>query len=237
MTQLKSISRTSIQDEVFKQLMGKITSGEWPPGEKIPSENHLARLLSVSRVTIRAATQRLSALGLVKVKQGEGTFIEKYTASNHLNLLIPLLAIEKNDIMHLLQLRKILEVGIIEVVAKTITDSGIAKLETIYAKMKASKDNRELFAEYDSQFHLTLADLSENPLITTCYTVISDIFFSAMKQIAHMMGPDDALHYHQEILNSLRIGDGKKAQSLMQRHIELTISAVSKSISRQGDAG
>ncbi len=237
MSQLKSISRTSIQDEVFKQLMGKITSGEWTPGEKIPSEDHLARLLCVSRVTIRAATQRLSALGLVKVKQGEGTFIEKYTASNHLNLLIPLLAIEKNDIMHLMQLRKILEVGIIEVVAKTITDSGLEKLQDICEKMKAGRDNRELFAEYDSQFHLTLADLSENPLIAVCYSVISDIFFSAMKQIAHIMGPDEALRCHQEILESLKNGDEKKAKRLMQKHIELTITAVSNSISRQGDTG
>lgn len=235
MTKLKSVSRTSIGDEVFKQFMEKITSGEWPPGEKIPSEDYLARVLSVSRVTIRAATQRLSALGLVKVKQGEGTFIEKYTASNHLNLLIPLLTLENKDIMQLMQLRKILEVGIIEVVARNISKPGIDTLENIYLKMVETKEDRGSFAEYDSQFHLTLADLSGNPLIVACYSVISGIFSSAMKQIANMMGSEEALRYHKKILDALKKGDEKMAQNLMQKHIELTIVAVSKVIDRQGD--
>lgn len=235
MPELKSIGRTSIQDEVFKQLMGNIMSGKWPPGEKIPSEDHLAKALSVSRVTIRAAIQRLSALGLVNVKQGEGTFIEKYTTSRHLNSLISLLTIENKDIMHLLQLRKILEVGIIEVVAKNISDSGIARLEKIYGKMVESSEDREVFAKFDSDFHLALADLSDNPLIVVCYSVISDIFSSSMKQIVNIMGPEDALYYHKEILRSLRQRDAEKAHELMHEHIERTIIAVSEAISSQKD--
>lgn len=233
MAELKSIGRTNIQDEVFKQLMAKIVSGQWPPGEKLPSEDDLARKLSVSRVTIRAATQRLSALGLVNVKQGEGTFVKKYTTSNHLNSLIPLLAIEDRDIMHLMQLRKILEVGIIEVVVKTITEAGIEKLEKIYEKMTESTDDKDVFAAYDSEFHLALADLSENPLIVVCYSVISDIFSSSMKQIVNIMGPQEALYYHKEIIESFKQGDGEKAQFMMHEHIERTVIAISKSIEAQ----
>jgi len=235
MVELKSIGRTNIQDEVFKQLMDNIMSGKWPPGKKIPSEDHLAKALSVSRVTIRAAIQRLSALGLVSVKQGEGTFIEKYTTSRHLNSLIPLLAIENRDIMHLMQLRKILEVGIIEVVAKNISESGIARLEEIYRKMADSTGNREVFAKFDSDFHLALADLSENPLIMVCYSVISDIFSSSMKQIVNIMGPEGALYYHKEILHSLRQRDSEKAHELMHEHIEQTIVGLSKSINSPKD--
>ena len=235
MVELKSIARTSIQDEVFKQLMDNIISGKWVPGEKIPSEDHLAKALSVSRVTIRAATQRLSALGLVSVKQGGGTFIEKYTTSRHLNSLIPLLAIENKDIMHLMQLRKIIEVGIIEVVAQIISKSEIETLENIYEKMTESKDNSDVFAKYDSDFHLALADLSKNPLIVVCYSVISDIFSSSMKKIVDITGPDEGLYYHKEIINSLKQGDAKKAQVLMHEHIERTINTVSKAASNKRD--
>ena len=46
---IQKISRDSISDQVFVQMKEQILEGEWKPGEKIPSENELARQFGVSR--------------------------------------------------------------------------------------------------------------------------------------------------------------------------------------------
>ena len=53
----------------------RIVSGEWPPEERIPSENELVKLLGVSRMTVNRALRELTAEGYLVRVQGVGTFV------------------------------------------------------------------------------------------------------------------------------------------------------------------
>ena len=69
---IEPIKKSNVSEEVFEQMKTLISTGEWKAGEKIQSENDLAKTFGVSRVSIRAALGRLNALGLVcpnKVKE------------------------------------------------------------------------------------------------------------------------------------------------------------------------
>ena len=64
-------------------LRNKIDSGIYAPGDRIPSENELCKIYSVSRVTVRNAIQGLVEDGLLVKKKGSGTYVSpKPTASN-----------------------------------------------------------------------------------------------------------------------------------------------------------
>ena len=54
---LVSVKRKSIKDQVFEQLLKQLTSGTWPPGTKLPSEQELCRQLGVSRISIRESAR------------------------------------------------------------------------------------------------------------------------------------------------------------------------------------
>ena len=69
---LSTIRKRNISNEVYGRFMNAIASGEWAPGSKIPSENELASTLGVSRVSVRSALHKLTSLGLVESRQGEG---------------------------------------------------------------------------------------------------------------------------------------------------------------------
>src|SRR6476646_7948296 len=56
-------------------LRGRIESGEWKPGQKIPSENELNRLYGVSRMTARQVLAQLVNEDLLFRVQGKGTFV------------------------------------------------------------------------------------------------------------------------------------------------------------------
>jgi GntR family transcriptional regulator len=64
---------------LYQQIKGLILqsmqSGEWKPGEMIPSEMDLAARYRVSQGTVRKAIDELSAENLVVRRQGKGTFV------------------------------------------------------------------------------------------------------------------------------------------------------------------
>ena len=99
---LKTISKRNISDVVYEQLMENLIAGEWKPGDKIPSENELAAQLQVSRISVRSALQRLSSLGLVESRQGEGTFVCEFSGAQYANNLIPLIVFERSDMQDLM---------------------------------------------------------------------------------------------------------------------------------------
>ncbi len=56
-------------------LVQQLQSGEWHPGEVIPSESELAVRFSVSQGTVRKAIDELAAENLLVRRQGKGTFV------------------------------------------------------------------------------------------------------------------------------------------------------------------
>ena len=76
----KQILMTESYSPLYKQLMQKIRSdiaaGVYPVHSRIPSEQELCESYQVSRVTVRKALAELTQEGLLKRRQGKGTFVE-----------------------------------------------------------------------------------------------------------------------------------------------------------------
>ena len=72
---LQPVNRRSVPEDVFEQIVSEVLSGEMQPGETLPSERRLAEVLGVSRPAVREALKRLSAAGLVEVRQGDATTV------------------------------------------------------------------------------------------------------------------------------------------------------------------
>jgi GntR family transcriptional regulator len=58
-------------------LMSGIESGEWEPGQQIPTETNLSERFGVSKITVRQALRDLVDLGYIRREQGRGTFVSK----------------------------------------------------------------------------------------------------------------------------------------------------------------
>ncbi len=56
-------------------IIGRISGGDWPPGQRIPSENELVADLGLSRMTINRALRELANEGVLHRVQGLGTFV------------------------------------------------------------------------------------------------------------------------------------------------------------------
>lgn len=83
-------SRLPFYYQLKQILLGKIQSGEWKPGELIPSEHTLEDQYQVSRTTIRQTLSELVVEGFLVRQRGRGTFIAQpkvaYDPSRRLDL-------------------------------------------------------------------------------------------------------------------------------------------------------
>jgi len=222
-TRLTRVRRTSVKQQVFEQLRDGIVRGTWPAGTRLPSENALTVKLGCSRISVREALQMLASLGLVETRQGGGTFVRPYSGEVLLSPLLPMLALTRTDVLHVLEYRRIVERGCAALAVERAGEAEVAELERACAAMRTSTQDLRAFAKADLEFHLALAMASKNPVLVKVNTVIRDVLSASWKEIVHVLGTRDGLHYHRRILEALKARDAVAAVALMEEHITRTI--------------
>jgi GntR family transcriptional regulator len=87
---LAALANRPLVDQARDSLLQAIRENKFPDG-RLPTEARLAELLGVSRGTIRAALQSLSAEGLISRRRRHGTFVNQHVlrSSMQLNRLVP----------------------------------------------------------------------------------------------------------------------------------------------------
>jgi GntR family histidine utilization transcriptional repressor len=75
MTALMEPSSSALYERVKTFIRRKSASGEWKPGDKIPSENELVKVLGISRMTINRALREMTGEGELVRRSGVGTFL------------------------------------------------------------------------------------------------------------------------------------------------------------------
>lgn len=70
--------------QVKDHILGKIRSGDWEPGCRVPSENELVESFQISRMTANRALRELTAEGFLSRVPGVGTFVREAPALSSL---------------------------------------------------------------------------------------------------------------------------------------------------------
>jgi GntR family transcriptional repressor for pyruvate dehydrogenase complex len=222
---LSNIRKRNISNEVYEQFMNAIASGEWAPGSKIPSENELAATLGVSRVSVRSALHKLTSLGLVESRQGEGTFVCDISGAQYLNNLVPIIMLSKPELKHLLEFRMIFDCEMAGLAAMRANTGTVQKLRDNLACHKRLGNDMKAAAECDLEFHHIIAQASANPLLVKIYDTLKDIFLAGLYDIVAVMGTANAFYYHNRIIDCIEARDSERARAVMREHIIDTIDA------------
>jgi GntR family transcriptional repressor for pyruvate dehydrogenase complex len=220
---LKPVRQARVKQQVFEQLRNGIVRGSWPAGTRLPSENELTVKLGCSRISIREALHMLASLGLVETRHGGGTIVTPYSGEVLLSPLLPMIALEQTDILHVLEYRRILEPGCVALAVLRAGEAEIAELERACESLRASTQDLRAFARADLEFHLAIARASKNPVLVKVNSVIHDVLSASWEEIVHALGTRDGLHYHQRILKALKARDAVAAVALMAEHVTRTI--------------
>lgn len=222
----KQIKPKKIYEEVAEEIIEMIKSGKIKPGEKLDSVQTLAESFQVSRSAIREALSALKAMRLIDMRQGEGTYIKEF---EHQQLSFPLstaFLMNKDDVAQLLEVRKILEIGVVASAAEKRTDENLSAMSTALKEMKLSYGNEELGEKADYAFHLALAEASQNELLRSLMTHVSTLLIETMRETRKLClfskktSVVRLYEEHLDIYDAIADRNPKKAQIAMKDHLQ-----------------
>ncbi len=216
------IQSERLYEQIVQQIEQRIVAGELKVGDQLPSERELADQFTVSRTAVREAIKALREKGLVEILVGRGTFIANGTSDVVRHTLDLLMKFDSTKgFMKLVEVREILEPEIAALAATRITDEYIAAMQEAMDKMEASMDNVEEFVEADLDFHLALAEATQNPIIPALLDPIIDLLRE--QRIRSTLIKGVAQHgqlNHRIIIEAVKRRDPEAARDAMRRHLE-----------------
>ncbi|MCY9005805.1 FadR family transcriptional regulator [Peribacillus frigoritolerans] len=203
-----------------------IRSGSLKPGEQLDSIQQLAENFQVGRPAIREALSALSSMGLIEIKQGEGTFVKTFDPAIMNHPLSAALLMDQDNIKHLLEVRKILESGTAEVAAKKRTEENLSELKDMLFNMEKVSDDEELSDKADISFHVAVANASQNELLITLMNHVSELMTEKMRDIrraalySEEMTLKQLYQQHVRIYDAIVAQDEDGARSAMLFHLQ-----------------
>lgn len=221
----KTIKKRKIYEEVSEALVEMIQTKQLNPGDKLDSVQQLAENFQVGRSAVREALSALRAMGLIEMRQGEGTFVKEFD-STILNLPIHTsILMKKSDLKNLLEVRKILEVGTVEIAAERRNAENLAEIKKALLDMLNAEGDEDLGDQADLDFHIAIAKAANNQLLINLMNHISEIMVSTMKETRKLWLYSTKSSWerlnqdHQNIYDAIESGDKEIAKQLMYNHL------------------
>jgi GntR family transcriptional repressor for pyruvate dehydrogenase complex len=210
-----------LYQQIVQQIELRFVTGELKVGDQLPSERELAEQFGVSRIAVREAVKALREKGLVEIRPGRGTFITNGTQGvirHSLGLLMKVGSVGASP--NLVEVREIMEPEIAGLAAERINDEQIAAMTKAVDLMDSALENVNEFVEADLDFHLALAEATQNPIIPILMNSIIDLLREQRKRIALVDGGlSRGQYHHKKILASILRHDSKAARLAMQHHL------------------
>jgi len=222
-------------DGVYNQLFALISSGKLTPGDKIPSERELAAELRISRQSIREALNRAEVMGLIKVRQGEGSFILSSVKGALMPPLTLIIEQEAARIFEFLEIRKLVEGWCAEKAALEATGEELQGMQEILEKMKkvASKDKQ--WEELDLELHLSFVKATHNVIavhIMEALKVNFGPFFKFTKSMPSSERLDVLWQHHNEIIDAITRKDSNAAKQKVVDHLNFIEEKIRKDMGK-----
>lgn len=219
--------RPRLHDSVVQDMLELIKQGEFEMGQRLPTEPELAERFDVSRGTLRAAVQELVRLGLVEVRQGDGTYLRLPDQEILTQPFQALLASEPFLASELLQLRHVLEPEVARLAAEKCTLQDATILRKLVKEQQAVTAKGERLAKQDLAFHYEIARIADNRLIrkilAMLHSLLTDLRYEAL-----LSDETKTVRQHQRIAEAIIKKDTDKAKDEMMRHLEWVENVLKK---------
>jgi DNA-binding GntR family transcriptional regulator len=199
----------SLKEMAFQSIKAAILSQRLVPGN-VYNEQGLAKELGISKTPVREALLDLSIKGFVTLLPRRGVRINVLT---------------EKDISNLYEVRRALETAMMRCITPKLTEEDFRKIETIHHKggEAIQSNDRVGYLQVDREFHLALANLTENRYMITSIENIRDLIdWMGFKALTRQGRMGEVQQEHQEVIENLRRRDSEGAGRFMEEHIRIT---------------
>ncbi|MGG1552167.1 FadR/GntR family transcriptional regulator [Paenibacillus ferrarius] len=225
-------------DIVLEQLRGRIESGFYPKGTKLPTVVDLAAAFQVGRSTIREALSGLKAMGWVDIRHGGGTYV-RMTLPNEQPADSGFSFEQSRSLRELQEVRRFIETGCVSLAAARASEAEVAALRRILGEMEAALGDEEASELADIRFHQAIAQASHNSLLIGMMESLTERLQSSMKSsrrlwfFAERASAEGLLAEHRAIVDAIAARDEAGAATAMAQHIQ-KVDRVIRTLAEEG---
>ena len=219
------IVRRKLSEQVLERMQEMILGGEIGPGETLPSEHALMDRFGVGRPAVREALQSLQTMGLITISHGERSRVNALTPDAVLRqgdaVARMLLRSAPENLEELKQARRLFELGMVREGAPRATTEDVAELRRLIEAQRAELGDPAAFIRADIAFHVHLAGLSGNRILSAVSQAMLGWLFRFHSDLLIWSGNEDiTLAEHAGIVDAVAARDAERAAAAMDAHLE-----------------
>lgn len=221
---LKQTKKTSKYQRIVAQIEQLIENGELRPGDKLLPERELSEQFGVSRISVRKALAVLAGMGLIVTSPRHGAYVAEFNNEQVLSSFSRLVAQNSKRTDDLYEVRRIIEVQVVRLVAIRRTEDDVRELwetfEHTTADIAAGNDPHKA----DIAFHISLAQYAKNPFFAE---LMSALVTGLIDAFAHMWTegrtnlPETIISHHRQIIQAIANKDPDTAAFYVTQHVDL----------------
>ena len=229
----RSVHPEKLSTAVSRQIEMLILRGILRPGERLPSERDLAERLDVSRPSLREAVADLSEKGLLTSRAGAGIYVADVLGSAFAPALVKLFSEHDEAVFDYLAFRRDMEGLAADRAARLGSDTDLAVINEIFAKMEAAHAKRDPAdeARLDADFHLSIIEASHNVIMLhmmrSMYDLLREgVFYNRQVMFKQRTNRAQLQDQHPAITDALQERDAAAARNAVETHLDYVANAL-----------
>lgn len=222
---MAKINRVHLQSEIIKFIQNYIVENSVKPGEKLPSQSDLVKMLGVSIPTLREALRSLEAKGILTIKNGKGIYVCEESI-NRISVEVEF-SKEKESILEMLEARLLLEQEIIRLVIERATDKEIEEIGKVLELLMEKYYKNEKQNMIDKKFHHLFYEYCHNGVMQQLILSIEKLLDALWEFPLGLNSPfTETIPWHVDLYEYVKKRDIKKAQMINEKIIKRDMEEV-----------
>ena len=213
---------------IAQQIMEAFQNGTYQVGDKLPTEQEIAKQMSVSRHSVREALSAFQLAGLIEKKVGDGTYVRE-VGTNLQSRVLAVLA-DNESPTELLEARMVLEGAAMRFAVDKSTQQDMEDIDRILTKMHEALDNDDYrgYLKEHWNFHKTVAKATGNSVIEKTINLLlsggSEKLLQEIEENYYLPNQpeylNDSFELHYRIFLGIKNGERDSLDELIQEHFE-----------------
>ncbi|AKK11844.1 FadR/GntR family transcriptional regulator [Corynebacterium uterequi] len=207
------------------------------PGDALPTEAELCDKLGYSRSSVREAVRILSALDIVVVRHGHGTYVSDMSLQPLVNGLVFRTVLAARESLaflgHVVDAREALDLSLAAELTGAVDAATLSELEDIVDQMRSQVAQGRPFTDEDQRFHQLLLSGVDNTLIKELSQAFWQVHAEVMPllemEVVAVENRDRTVSAHQEIIDALRAEDRTRFRAAIRSHYAPLRDVISQS--------
>jgi len=218
---INPVERTTLTERVAQRLIEHIQGGRLQPGDPLPSQYQLAKMLGVSRPVLREAMQGLVSIGLLEIRPGSGCYVSSPRAISDSERLFEILT--HQAALETLEARMVVEVELAGLAAQRGDDQDWRAFEGTLDRLRLASESGAETAAITADFHEALARAGHNSVLYKMSHLLRRARVAQGVRIEQALPDVKAGEYvsHLRLYRAVRSGDPDEARAEMRRHLDV----------------